>query len=62
MRFSSDPAEFVGKRALGGKFWLRVMTELKNRGVADILIGVDDPLINRLGSHKNSDTPVRHRV
>ena len=28
----------------GAKFWLRVMTELKNRGVADILIGVVDGL------------------
>jgi putative transposase len=25
----------------GAKFWLRVMTEIKNRGVADILIAVD---------------------
>jgi putative transposase len=24
----------------GAKFWLRVMTEIKNRGVADILIAV----------------------
>ena len=28
----------------GAKFWLRVMTELKNRGVADILIAVVDGL------------------
>jgi putative transposase len=28
----------------GAKFWLRVMTELKNRGVHDILIGVVDGL------------------
>src|SRR5512134_97891 len=28
----------------GAKFWLRVMTELKNRGVADILISVVDGL------------------
>ena len=28
----------------GAKFWLRVMTELKNRGVEDILIAVVDGL------------------
>lgn len=28
----------------GAKFWLRVMNELKNRGIADILIGVVDGL------------------
>ena len=28
----------------GAKFWLRVMTELKNRGVADILIAAVDGL------------------
>jgi putative transposase len=28
----------------GAKFWLRVMNELKNRGVADILIAVVDRL------------------
>lgn len=28
----------------GAKFWLRVMNELKNRGVADILIAVVDGL------------------
>ena len=28
----------------GAKFWLRVMTELKNRGVADVLIAVVDGL------------------
>jgi putative transposase len=28
----------------GAKFWLRVMTELKNRGVADVLITVVDGL------------------
>jgi putative transposase len=28
----------------GAKFWMRVMTELKNRGVADILIAVVDGL------------------
>ena len=28
----------------GAKFWLRVMTELKNRGVGDILIAVVDGL------------------
>ena len=28
----------------GAKFWLRVMTELKNRGVNDILIAVVDGL------------------
>ena len=28
----------------GAKFWLRVMNELKNRGVTDILIGVVDGL------------------
>lgn len=28
----------------GAKFWLRVMTELKNRGVDDILISVVDGL------------------
>jgi hypothetical protein len=28
----------------GAKFWLRVMTELKNRGVEDVLIAVADGL------------------
>jgi transposase-like protein len=28
----------------GAKFWLRVMTELKNRGVEDVLIAVVDGL------------------
>ena len=28
----------------GAKFWMRVMTELKNRGVTDILIAVVDGL------------------
>ena len=28
----------------GAKFWLRVMTELRNRGVADVLITVVDGL------------------
>jgi putative transposase len=28
----------------GAKFWLRVMTELRNRGVQDILIAVVDGL------------------
>ncbi len=28
----------------GAKFWLRVMNELKNRGIADILIAVVDGL------------------
>src|ERR1700722_15419767 len=28
----------------GAKFWLRVMTELKNRGVEDILIAIVDGL------------------
>jgi len=28
----------------GAKFWLRVMTEIKNRGVSDILIAVVDGL------------------
>src|SRR3546814_15511983 len=28
----------------GAKFWMRVMNELKNRGVADILIAVVDGL------------------
>lgn len=28
----------------GAKFWLRVMTELKNRGLADVLIAVVDGL------------------
>ena len=25
----------------GAKFWIKVITELKNRGVADVLIAVD---------------------
>ncbi len=29
---------------MGAKFWLRVMNELKNRGVTDILIAVVDGL------------------
>ena len=33
-----------GSRSEGAKFWLRVMTELKNRGVEDILIAVVDGL------------------
>ena len=28
----------------GARFWLRVMTELKNRGIADVLIAVVDGL------------------
>jgi transposase-like protein len=28
----------------GAKFWLRDMSELKNRGVDDVLIAVDDGL------------------
>ena len=28
----------------GAKFWLRVMNELKNRGIADILVAVVDGL------------------
>ena len=32
------------KQTEGAKFWLRVMTELKNRGVEDVLIAVVDGL------------------
>ena len=33
-----------GEQTEGAKFWLRVMTELKNRGVEDVLIAVVDGL------------------
>src|SRR3954451_16586268 len=33
-----------GSRTQGAKFWLRVMNELRNRGVGDILIAVVDGL------------------
>ena len=36
----------------GAKFWLRVMTELKNRGVEDILIAVVDGLKGFPGSYR----------
>ena len=39
--------EIVGiwiEQSEGAKFWLRVMNELKNRGVSDILIAVVDGL------------------
>jgi putative transposase len=42
-----EQTEGAGRRqrpARGGNFWLRVMNELKNRGVADILIAVVDGL------------------
>jgi putative transposase len=32
------------EQAKGAKFWLRVMTELKNRGVEDVLIAMIDGL------------------
>jgi len=34
----------VGRRERGAKFWLSVLTELKNRGVKDILIAAIDGL------------------
>ena len=39
--------EFLGlwiEQTEGAKFWLRVMNELKNRGVEDVLIAVVDGL------------------
>jgi putative transposase len=47
----------------GAKFWLRVMTELKNRGVEDVLIAVVDGLkgfpqaINAVFSHRRRSRP-----
>ena len=38
-----DPGDH-GTREHGAKFWLRVMNELKNRGVEDILLAVVDGL------------------
>ena len=43
----SGPKELLGlwlEQTEGAKFWLRVMTELRNRGVQDILIAVVDGL------------------
>jgi transposase-like protein len=37
----------------GAKFWLSVMTELKNRGLQDILIAVVDGLKGFPPSHRN---------
>ena len=36
----------------GAKFWLRVMNELKNRGVEDVLIAVVDGLKGSRGDHR----------
>ena len=38
----------------GAKFWLSVMTELKNRGLQDILIAVVDGLKGFPPSHRTS--------
>jgi len=52
----------------GAKFWLRVMTELKNRGVADILIAAVDGLkgfpeaINSVFSQAQIQTCIVHLV
>jgi len=35
---------WAGDGGEGAKYWLRVLTELKNRGVADVLIMVCDGL------------------
>src|ERR1043165_7630526 len=44
---AAGPEEILGlwiEQTEGAKFWLRVMTELKNRGVEDVLIAVVDGL------------------
>jgi hypothetical protein len=37
-------ARWDGREIKGAKFWLRVMNELKNRGVEDVLVAVVDGL------------------
>ena len=44
----------------GAKFWLRVMNELKNRGVEDLLIAVVDGLPVRAASPGSARSPLRH--
>ena len=40
----SHPGDKTLEQNEGAKFWLRVMNELKNRGVEDVLIAVVDGL------------------
>ena len=48
---------WVGE-AEGAKFWLSVLTELKNRGVQDMLSGVCDPSQPRAVPHSECIPPV----
>jgi putative transposase len=43
--FAKDVLGLWIEQTEGAKFWLRVMNELKNRGIADILLAVVDGLI-----------------
>jgi putative transposase len=38
----------LSPRGEGAKFWLKVMNELRDRGVEDILIAVVDGLMSRV--------------
>ena len=46
----------------GAKFWLSVMTELKNRGLQDILIAVVDGLKGFPPSHRNCVSTAGQRM
>jgi putative transposase len=43
-RGAGDPGVWAGDGAEGARFWLQVFSELKNRGVEDVLIAVCDGL------------------
>ena len=43
-RFPDFDEKIISEQTEGAKFWLRVMNELKNRGVQDILLAVVDGL------------------
>ena len=51
--------EILGLWTEGAKFWLRVVNELRNRGVADILIAVVDGLKGFPESDQRSLSPTR---
>ena len=45
---------WVGDGSEGAKFWLQILTELKNRGVADVCIAVSDDGLKGLPDAINS--------